>query len=73
MGVSRCSKSGCDSVMCDRYSREYGYLCSECFQSLVDSGMDVELFLFIPKKRKPEPRANLYEFYDSIFPQKELP
>ena len=34
MGVMSCSKYGCDGIMCNRYSDEIGYICSECFSDL---------------------------------------
>ena len=34
MGVSECSRKNCDNVMPNHYSREFGYLCSECFSQL---------------------------------------
>lgn len=36
MGVLQCSRKNCDSILCSRYSSEYGYICEECFSKLVD-------------------------------------
>ena len=38
MSVLACDRNGCDNVMCDRLSHEYGYICHECFKDLVNSG-----------------------------------
>jgi hypothetical protein len=40
--------------MCDRYSSEYGYICSECFEELVQSGPEtnIEAFMKSEKKKK---------------------
>lgn len=32
-----CNKSGCDNVCSEYYSPRYGYLCSSCFERLVDT------------------------------------
>ena len=34
MGVMQCSRKGCENVLCHRFSREYGYICTECFDEL---------------------------------------
>jgi hypothetical protein len=39
MGVLACARTGCSNVMCDRYSREHGYICDSCFKELVESGV----------------------------------
>jgi hypothetical protein len=35
MGVLRCSRGDCENVMCDRVSHNYGYICNECFEELI--------------------------------------
>ena len=47
MGVLNCSRNGCESIGCDRYSAIWGYLCNKCFNELVRSGTrtDVDAFL----------------------------
>ena len=42
-----CDRSGCDNIMCDRYSREYGYICYECFEELVESGPETNVKEFM--------------------------
>ena len=34
MGVMACSRNACESILCDRYSSELGYICHECFDEL---------------------------------------
>jgi hypothetical protein len=34
MGVLECDRHGCENIMCDYYSDEFGYLCWECKQEL---------------------------------------
>jgi hypothetical protein len=36
MGVMHCNRKGCVHIMCDRYSEKFGYLCSECFDELIE-------------------------------------
>lgn len=30
MGVLACNRLGCESIMCDFYSGEFGYICYHC-------------------------------------------
>ena len=34
MGVMACDRKGCDSIMCDKYSTEFGYICYSCLKEL---------------------------------------
>lgn len=34
MGVMECSRNGCDHILCECYSFEYGYICNECKEEL---------------------------------------
>lgn len=34
MGVMRCDRKGCESILCDLYSPIHGYLCSGCYKDL---------------------------------------
>ena len=57
MGVMGCSRKGCDNIMCDRYSDDYGYICWECFNELVSSGAETNLSNFMdsyPKRNNEE-------------------
>ena len=49
MGVKECNRTGCDSIMCNRYSWRYGYICDECFAEMKKSGMDIETFMSTEK------------------------
>lgn len=37
MSVLACDRNGCDNVMCDRLSHNYGYICNSCFVELQSS------------------------------------
>ena len=45
MSVLPCNRKGCENIMCDRLSSEYGYICESCFQELLHSNMDVKNFM----------------------------
>lgn len=47
MGVKTCSRAGCENIMCDRYSEDYGYICYSCFQDLIDSGPETNISSFM--------------------------
>ncbi len=38
MSYMQCDREGCENIMCDRYSSQYGYICDKCFKELVASG-----------------------------------
>lgn len=67
MGVLACNRAGCDNVMCDYYSRTYGYICCECLQELKDKGMcDINTFMGEYKDNTGELEA--WESYvDTLF------
>lgn len=39
MGVMRCYRKGCENILCDRYSEEFGYICSDCYIELLKRGI----------------------------------
>lgn len=63
MGVMECNRLGCDNIMCQRYSSEFGYLCEECFYEMVDRGLTVGNFM---KTKKNDKLHNSFK-YDEIF------
>lgn len=50
MGVMACARNDCGHILCDHYSSEYGYLCNECFQELVDSPLTISEFMQTKKR-----------------------
>ena len=68
MSVLSCSRRGCQNVMCDRLSHEYGYICDECWGELVSSGPATDIEEFMegekPKDRVEEAIAR----YSAAFP-----
>ena len=50
MGVLSCDRNGCENIMCDYYSYEYGYICWECRNELITKGpCDIKDFMDSPK------------------------
>ena len=38
MSVLRCDRAGCGNIMCNYVSPEYGYLCYDCLNELIEGG-----------------------------------
>lgn len=69
MGVMSCSRRGCDNVMCDRYSPEFGHICHECFNELVALGPQTLIPTFMDSvKPKGDMLAASHAYYNAIFP-----
>lgn len=34
MGVKQCNRNGCETILCDHYSPDYGYICNSCLREL---------------------------------------
>jgi hypothetical protein len=46
MSVLDCNRNGCHNIMCNRFSHEYGYICDNCFDELVESRLiDISAFM----------------------------
>jgi len=70
MGVLNCDRNGCDNVMCDRSSHEYGYICDECFEELVQfykTNKNIEYFMDTPKSKSPNSTDDNKDELDNIF------
>jgi hypothetical protein len=53
MGVINCFRNGCENILCDRYSPNYGYICYECFDELVENGPETNIEDFMSSPKKP--------------------
>ena len=69
MSVMPCSREGCDTVLCERWSNSFGYICYTCFTELVASGVgtDIETFMASASKLPPEIRPDPYQHFDAVF------
>lgn len=74
MGVLRCVRYYCNNILCDRHSYEYGYLCNDCFEELVDLGINVniEKFLQTSPGSNENKKNKSYEKWSKIFPSRSL-
>jgi len=76
MSVKRCNRNGCQNVMCDRYSEEYGYICIDCFNELKEhlirtphygvSNPLIDEFMTFPKGYREKPMNNLQEIQEVL-------
>lgn len=67
MGVLKCDRRGCENIMCDRLSRTYGYICSDCFQELVSKGSKTNIESFMDSSKPVESEEDSYEFFNEEF------
>lgn len=54
MSVLPCGRSGCESIMCDRFSYAYGYLCDGCFDQLCQLPEDTDIRDFMRDNDPPK-------------------
>lgn len=66
MSVKICYRKSCENTMCDRYSKEYGHICDECFDELVKSGPMTKIDLFMRSSKK-EVNNLAYNRYNEVF------
>ena len=75
MGVMNCYRKGCDNIMCDRHSDEYGYICYECNKELnvlLKDNLDnyhevIKSFMNNDKKNKLKYFENSEDCIDDVF------
>ncbi len=73
MSVLSCSRNSCENTMCDRYSYTHGYICSDCFNELVDLGITQNIEEFMDaKKAYPSNEDSAEAYFSSIFPFSEV-
>jgi hypothetical protein len=56
--------------MCDRLSHEYGYICNECFDELVQSGPETDVKEFMASDKRRTSTESAYEKFDAEFPNR---
>jgi len=69
VGVMRCNRTDCESVMCTRYSTAYGYLCDACFNELVHQGPATNITEFLMSSPNHQMREAVEAYFEAIFPQ----
>lgn len=73
MSVIQCDKEGCDNIMSEYESQKHGYLCEQCYETLVASGPNTNIEKFMGKtptwslerERKAEQR------YSKVFKRRD--
>lgn len=67
MSVKPCHRKDCKNIMCNRLSAEFGYICDDCFEELIDRRlMDIKKFMKESKDDKYIENAHR-EYMDKIF------
>lgn len=73
MSVLSCDRRDCESVMCDRLSHKYGYICSDCLEELVNlgEGTNIKGFMNTSKDASdPEEEHAARDYFESVFKYK---
>jgi len=71
MSVLQCDRNGCDNIMCDRLSYEYGYICWECFNELVSLGPEANTEAFMNSPKKANRKEAAQARFNAEFPLME--
>lgn len=73
MSVLACNRTGCSNVMCDRCSSAFGYICYECFDELVELGIDTDVkeFMSTPHQPKPSLKPICFGYFHILFPMRD--
>jgi hypothetical protein len=71
MSVLSCDRRGCNSIMCDRYSFSFGYICEYCYTAAVklritDRDRLIE-FMNDDDLQPPDDEAEAKAFLDDLF------
>jgi hypothetical protein len=67
MGELSCNRCDCDNVMCDRFSHNYGYICSECFSELIGLGPETNIKSFMERGIIPNQERQAYARFNVEF------
>jgi hypothetical protein len=70
MGVTKCSRDGCNDTRCDRHSKKYGDICNDCYEELlaIYPYIDIETFMNFTKEEDEIMKINK-DFVNAIFPK----
>jgi len=68
--MTKCARAGCNNTDCQRHSVKFGYLCSQCFEELMQLKTPVNISRFISTEAKPKTfrQQQILHFYDALFP-----
>lgn len=68
MSVLACSRNGCDNIMCDLQSYDYGYICYDCYAELKETP-DVSIYEFMRSPKQYEPLPLVRESWEGYLNQ----
>lgn len=57
MGIKACDRNGCERIMSDNYSKEFGYLCFECMSELQSKAGEITIADFMASPKGADKRA----------------
>lgn len=57
--------------MCNRFSTRYGYICMDCFEELIRSGVKTDIEQFMRGEVKVDNLEASEAYFDKIFPDRE--
>jgi len=75
MAIFMCSRVGCENSLSELYSCDYGHLCDDCFEELVERPwVDIEVFLENPPNEGIDDPSLIAwrEHLDDIFVLKDV-
>ncbi|MNQ34020.1 hypothetical protein D3C85_474680 [compost metagenome] len=70
MSVLACDRNGCDNIMCDFYSPQFGYICYNCREELLETQgtMSIGQFMETPKSEsKLEDYHSWRRYIEDVF------
>lgn len=69
MGIKACDRNGCERIMSDHYSEEFGYLCFECMTELQSKAGEITIgdFMASPKGAGKSAEAATLDDIDEAF------
>ena len=62
-----CSRANCENVSCDRYSRDYGYICDDCFKELTELGVQTDIAEFMESYTRLNNKEASLAYFNEIF------
>ena len=67
MSVLACNRNGCENILCDFYSPQYGYICNECLHELKQKQQSIQHFMDSWKDPEQQAGEDWAEYIDRIF------
>lgn len=71
MSVMQCDRNGCDNIMCNRISGDYGYICNDCFAelcSITRSLSGTRIMEFMKSEKQPSViKETAREYLEKVF------